>query len=47
MKKGLLLMLSIILMLTMCKKKEEITCSNDTRSHGNRNIVSDMRRRGD
>ena len=24
MKKGLLLMLSIILMLTMCKKKEEI-----------------------
>ena len=25
MKKGLLLMLSIILMLTMCKKKEEIT----------------------
>ena len=39
MKKGLLLMLSIILMLTMCKKKEEI--------NGNRNIVSDMRRRGD
>ena len=25
MKKGLLLMLSIILMLTMCKKKEEIS----------------------